>query len=250
MVMLTALFRPAVNLRRWIAQDYNPCAPTYNRSVWNDGGSITSKYKNKYRVEIDYLKEINKDPNLKNILTHGLGLEPSQVCFYSFYFSPDKISKKFSIGVDTLPLLQELGKRFFSNIQFTNNCYSYMWNDPVIRTPGDKPQPGYKSGCAQYWDSTLDDILERLDKDGAQFAGYTLPSIKDDYYRAVLMTSNTPNKHIEHLHFRREDNDGLISEKWGHHRVSRAGLLRSTGRDWEKPEHSCKVYGYLQIPSH
>jgi hypothetical protein len=248
--MLKDLFTPVVNLRRWISNDKNPCAPQFNPAMWNDAGPLSSKNKKLYQFQREYINDIDENEDLRVILRTALGMDVSELCFHSFYTAPEKFSKRFSISRESISSLQELGRTYFSKIQFTNNCYSYAWNDAVVqKIPGDLPPPGYRSGCAQYWNITLEDTLEKLEKDGAHFCGYTLPSIKDDYYRAVFMTSKASGQYLPQIHFRREDNDGGVSEKWGHNPVSRVRPSYPSNQQWENAAHSCEVYGYLQIPA-
>jgi hypothetical protein len=237
------LYSPFLNHRRWIAVGENPSAPEFEPHIWNDAKPNDDYFTFVerqlsdcvgYRIEIGRLTPLDQ-------------ISKTSVMFDRH--SDKYIADIWGLADDVVRQWHDLYDQTFGTVQFSTNCYAYLWNDFIVTAPGRKQQVGYRSGW--YLLGTVPDFMDAAESDGLKFAGDKKPKPKDDFYEAALFVkqSNVTGL-ISDYHWFRQDRDGTYSHKAGYDpaRNTQPWGLRFRSPDRIDYKGYQKV-GYFYVPS-
>ncbi|GEM_PF-3877857 len=231
---------PSLNRKNWEAAGQNPNAPVFAPHLWNDSVNGLDNYRN-FTVKVlgvDFLE--NRD---------------------DFYDHLDYMSLRFGLYDDAanatlfdLPILtvRQWKEEFvaaFNTVQFSNNCYSYIWNDHSLKMPGAKPHIGYRLGTnANVRD--LPDMMHILEQEGMRYHGKSLPPVKDGFYTAALFVKLDEARQVKDFHWLREDRTRSYSHKKGFDPIENR---TKDGRSITHPElivpKTYRFQGFLYTPA-
>lgn len=197
--------QPHISLRRWQGQGINPSAPEFKPMPWNDGMESLKKYR-------AFLEDENIAVSLKTPQDLYDHIDEMLYCFMGYEDSD--IATMYDIDPGLVEQWFNVYKACFGTVQYSNNCYSYVRNDPSKKLPGSKPHVGYLSNTKP--PKTTDDLLHAAEEDDLIFVGMAMPCLRDDFYTvALFIEPSSRSNEFTDFHWMGENRPQTFSQKIG-----------------------------------